>query len=346
MNGKHRFSAGFRSALAVLICTLTALPVFAGGGKDKAPAAHAKEVVIWTYDSFDSEWGPGPEVTKRFEEATGITIKWVSHGDAGEILARLLLEGSGASADIILGLDQNMADRALASGLLEAYRPQGAERILRELIIDDSFKLIPWDYSYFAINYDSERIPNPPRSLEELTGSEYAGKLILMDPRTSSPGLGFLTWTKAIYGSGWTDYWRRLAPSILTIADGWSSGYGLYTEGEAPLVLSYTTSPAYHLEYEGTERYRVAIFAEGHPIQIEVAGLLSAAKNKDNAKRFLDFMISDSFQELIPLTNWMYPVTPVALPDSFRINPKSDRPLRPEPVTQAELNEWAALFQK
>jgi thiamine transport system substrate-binding protein len=305
-----------------------------------------KEVVIWTYDSFDSEWGPGPEVSKRFEEETGITIKWVSHGDAGEILSRLLLEGSNASADIILGLDQNMADRALASGLLEAYRPKGAERILRELIIDDSFRLIPWDYSYFAINYDSERIPNPPKSLEELTGSEYAGKLILMDPRTSSPGLGFLTWTLAVYGSGWTDYWRRLTPSILTIADGWSSGYGLYTEGEAPLVLSYTTSPGYHLEYEGTDRYRVALFAEGHPIQIEVAGLLSAAKNKDNAKRFLDFMLSDRFQEVIPLTNWMYPVTPVALPDSFRTSPKSDKPLRPEPVTEADLNEWAALFQK
>jgi thiamine transport system substrate-binding protein len=344
MHGKNRFSTGSFSALAVLVCMLTALPVFAGGNKDKA--ADGKEVVIWTYDSFDSEWGPGPEVTKRFEEETGITIKWVSHGDAGEILSRLLLEGTNASADIILGLDQNMADRALASGLLEAYRPQGAERILGELIIDDSFRLIPWDYSYFAINYDSERIPNPPKSLEELTLPEYAGKLILMDPRTSSPGLGFLTWTLAVYGSGWTDYWRRLAPSILTIADGWSSGYGLYTEGEAPLVLSYTTSPGYHVEYEGTERYKAALFAEGHPIQIEVAGLLSAAKNKDNAKRFLDFMLSDSFQEVIPLTNWMYPVTPVSLPDSFRTSPKSDKPLRPEPVTEAELNEWAALFQK
>jgi thiamine transport system substrate-binding protein len=167
-----------------------------------------------------------------------------------------------------------------------------------------------------------------------------------MDPRTSSPGLGFFVWTKAVYGDNWPDYWRRLGPSILTIADGWSSAYGLYTRGEAPLALSYTTSPGYHLEYENTERYRAAIFAEGHPIQIEVAGLLAAAKNKANAKKFLDFMLSDSFQTVAPHVNWMYPVTPVPLPESYRVNPKSDRPLRPEPASEAELNQWAALMSE
>jgi thiamine transport system substrate-binding protein len=164
-----------------------------------------------------------------------------------------------------------------------------------------------------------------------------------MDPRTSSPGLGFLAWTKEVYGSGWKDYWKRLLPSVLTIADGWSAGYGLFTAGEAPLVLSYTTSPGYHLEYEGTDFYKAALFEEGHPIQIEAAGLLKNAKNKAAARRFLDFMVSDSFQSIIPLTNWMYPVTDIPLPDSFRINPRSDKPLRPAEPSAGEIDEWAAL---
>jgi thiamine transport system substrate-binding protein len=317
--------------------------VFAGGRKETAPA---NRVVIWTYDSFNSEWGPGPTVSADFKEKTGIEIVWVNHGDAGEVLSRLLLEGKNAGADIILGLDQNMAERALASGLLEAYKPAGAASVFSELVIDPSYRLIPFDYSYFAICYDSEKIANPPLNLEDLTKAEYQGKLILMDPRTSSPGLGFFSWTQAVYADKWPEYWQRLQPSILTISDGWSSGYGLFTEGEAPLVSSYTTSPAYHIEYEETERFKAAIFAEGHPIQIEAAGLLLAGKNKENAKKFLDYMLSDGFQELIPLTNWMYPVIPAALPESFKKSPKSDKALFPGAPAESDLNRWAALFQK
>ena len=344
MSGKTRLYEAPIVFAIVFIFLL--LPVFSSCRKEKAPVPQVanNDLIIWTYDSFNSEWGPGPEVSKVFEEKTGIKITWVSHGDAGEILARLLLEGKNAGADIILGLDQNLAGRILDSGLLEAYRPKDAEKIFPELIPDASFRLIPMDYSYFAIVYDSEKIPNPPRSLEDLTDPKFRRSLILLDPRTSSPGLGFFGWVKEVYGSNWQDFWRRLEPSILTIADGWSSGYGLFTNGEAPMVLSYTTSPGYHLEYEETERYKAAIFTDGHPLQIEAAGLLEASKNKDNGKRFLDFMLSPDFQSIIPLTNWMYPVIDIPLPDSFRVNPKSDKPLKPSPVSEAELNEWTALM--
>jgi thiamine transport system substrate-binding protein len=330
--------------LALLGVVLLAIPLFGRGNKEGA-AASSRELVIWTYDSFCSEWGPGPEAGKQFLEKTGIAVRWVSHGDAGEVLARLLREGSAAGADLILGLDQNMAGRALASGLLEPYKPAGADRILPELAVDPSWALCPFDYGYFALCYDSQALPRPPLSLEELTDSRYAGKIVLMDPRSSSPGLGFFGWVREIYGEGWRDYWRRLGPSILTIADGWSAGYGLFTNGEAPLVLSYTTSPSYHLEYEDTDRYRAAIFDQGHPLQVELAGLLKGAENKENARAFLDFMIGSDFQALIPLTNWMYPVIDIPLPASFRIAPKSAKSLRPAAPTEAELNEWTALMR-
>jgi thiamine transport system substrate-binding protein len=344
MYRKKNARALFRPA-ALAACVLTVFS--ACHRRDGGSAAEAApQVVIWTYDSFVSEWGPGAAAAERFKEETGISLNWVSHGDAGTVLSRLLLEGREAGADIILGLDQNMADRALASGLFSAYRPRGAEKLFPELVIDQEYRLIPMDYSYFSIIYDSQRISDPPQSLEDLTRGEYADKLILMDPRTSSPGLGFLAWTRAVYGQGWADYWRRLSPSILTIAEGWDSGYGLFTAGEAPLVLSYTTSPGYHLEYEDTERYKAALFTGGHPIQIEVAGLLAAGKNQENARRFMDFMLSPSFQELIPLGNWMYPVIDIPLPDSFRISPKSDKPLRPAPVSDGDLNEWTILMSE
>jgi thiamine transport system substrate-binding protein len=335
-----------RNKAGIIACAaLLSIMLLAGvAGCKKEKIEKNAELVIWTYDSFNSEWGPGPEVSKVFEEKTGIIITWVSHGDAGEIVSRIIQEGDKADADIILGFDQNLAGRILESGLLQAYRPDGAEKIFKELVLDADFRITPFDYSYFAIVYDSESVPVPPASLEDLTSARFAQKLILIDPRTSSPGLGFFAWVKEVYGQGWRGYWRKLRPSILTVSDGWSSAYGLFTQGEAPLVLSYTTSPGYHLEYEETERYQAAVFRDGHAMQIEAAGLLKAAKNKDNAKLFLDFMISHDFQNIIPLTNWMYTVIDIPLPDSFRINPKSGKPLMPGPVTQADLNEWAALM--
>jgi len=335
-----------KNRIGIIICTMIVvlLGVFLALGFAACKKEKSAELVIWTYDSFNSEWGPGPDVSKVFEEKTGIKITWVSHGDAGEIVSRLIQEGNSSNADIILGIDQNLAPRVLDSGFLEAYRPKGADKIFNDLVLDSSFRITPFDYSYFAIVYDSDKINNPPKSLEDLTSPRFKQKLILIDPRTSSPGLGFFAWVKEIYGANWKDYWRNLQPSILTIAEGWSSAYGLFTEGEAPLVLSYTTSPGYHLEYENTERYKAAIFTDGHAMQIEAAGLLKSAKNKNNAKAFLDFMISPDFQNIIPLTNWMYTVIDIPLPDSFRVNPKSDKPLLPDPVSEADLNEWAALM--
>ena len=335
MKKKLQFKVVSLLIVAILIFGISA-------GRRERPT---DEIIIWTSDSFISNWGPGPAVAEKFEELTGIKITWEGHEGVGTALSRLLHEGASANADIIIGIDQNLAPRILESGLLEPYRPAGAERILPELTLDPSFRLIPMDYSFFAFVYDSEAITNPPGSLEDLTRPEFNNRIILIDPRTSSVGLGFFGWVKEVYGEGWRDYWRRLSPSILTVAGGWSSAYGLFTRGEAPLVLSYTTSPGYHLEYENTERFRAAIFTGGHPMQIETAGILRAGRNRQNAQKFLDFMVSPDFQNIIPLTNWTYPVIDIPLPDSFRINPKSDESFVAAPVTEAELNEWAALFQ-
>ena len=332
------------NCIAVLsTMVLLAAPLFAGGGREAQKEAASDEVVVWTYDSFVSEWGPGAQIADAFKKATGVTVRFVSQGDGGTLLAKALAEGSKADADVLLGIDQNLKDKAVAAGLFVAYKPAGADRISAELVVDREFRITPYDFGHFAIIYDSEKIAEPPKSLEDLTKGEYARKLILMDPRTSTPGLGFLAWTKAVYGDGWKDYWKRLGPSILTVSDGWDTGYGLFTSGEAPLVLSYATSPAYHLEYDKTERYRAALFGQGHAVQIETAGILKGARRMKNAKLFMDFMLTAEFQSVLPLTNWMYPVVETPLPASYRIAPKPAKVLETRAPTDADLSEWARV---
>lgn len=337
-----RGRAALRSSFFLASLALSLTPAVAAPAREKA-APRRDEVVVWTYDSFVSEWGPAARVAEAFKAATGKTVRFVSQGDGGTLLAKVSSEASSGAADVVLGLDSNLLPRAAASGAFATYKPAGASALDPSLVVDPEFRLTAYDYGAFAVIYDSEKIPEPPRSLEDLCRPEYSGKLILMDPRTSTPGLGFLAWTKAVYGDGWKDYWKRLAPSVLTIAEGWDTGYGMFTSGEAPLVLSYTTSPAYHLEYESTERYKAAVFAEGHVAQVETAGLLAAAANPEGGKAFLDFMLTDGFQSVIPLTNWMYPATGAALPASFRLAPKPGRILPSAPPTDADLAEWARV---
>jgi thiamine transport system substrate-binding protein len=337
----------FLSLLAVLVAVATPLAAAPRPEEDKAEA-----LVIYAYDSFVSEWGPAGKVIPRFEAQAGVKVTMISAGDAGQVLARAIMEKAAPQADLIIGIDNNLLARALEEKLLEPYRSPNLRLAPRELQFDPSHAVTPMDYGYFAVVYDSQKLAAPPAGLEDLASPRFRGKLLLQDPRTSSPGLGFLLWTIAVYGSRWQEYWRRLAPSILTVTDGWDAAYGMFTSGEAPLVLSYTTSPAYHLEYEQTERYRAALFPEGHYLQVEGIALLKGAKHPAQARAFIDFLLTEAFQKELPLTNWMYPVNPaVRLPDSYRLAPRPDKSLS-LPAAQIRdrldgwLSEWARLMSR
>jgi thiamine transport system substrate-binding protein len=334
---------------AAALCALYAL-ILAGAFPSPLRAAPQSEqkpgLVVYAYDSFVSEWGPAGKVVPKFEQATGIHVEMISAGDAGQVLSRVILEKDSPRADIAVGIDNNLLARALEEGVLAPYRSPNLDRVPPALRFDSTHSVTPFDYGYFAFVYDSEALPSPPRSFEELTGASFRGKIIVEDPRTSSPGLGLLLWTIAVYGEGYLDFWKRLEPNLLTITDSWDTAYGMFTSGEAPLVLSYTTSPAYHLQNEHTERYRALLFEKGNYLQIEGMGMVRGGPNPEAARRFIDFILTDSFQEEIPLTNWMYPVVPgVATPESFRLAPKPEVSLQ-IPADQVRRNEerWISAW--
>jgi len=314
----------------LLTATVAAVALFSAATLTATPAVEKEaELVIYAYDSFVAEWGAAPLVIPKFEDKHGIEVQVISVGDAGQVLNRAILERDDPKADIVLGIDNNMLSRALEEDVLQPYRSPNLDTIPEELIFDSTHAVTPFDYGYFAFVYDSEVLQNPPKSLEELTDPRFRKRIIVQDPRTSSPGLGFLLWTIAVYGEEYLEYWKRLQPNLLTITDGWDTAYGMFTSGEAPMVLSYTTSPAYHVQYEQTERYRAALFQEGNYLQIEGMGILKGAPHPAAARKFIDFILTEDFQAEIPLTNWMYPVDPdTATPDSFRFAPKPERSLQ------------------
>lgn len=320
--------------ITILLFSMAAVFFFSGCSKSsKVSPERLKEVVVYTYDSFISEWGPGPALIEAFEKQSGYTLTFISVGDGGQVLSHAVLEKDNPQADVLVGLDNQLVEEARKRGILTAYKPLNADLLIPEhLRLADDWLLTPYDWSNFALIYDTQSSVREPLSLEDLTKEEYAKKIILMDPRTSTPGLGFVSWTVSVFGDTYLDYWNRLKPNILTMAPGWDTGYGLFTSGEAPLVISYTTSPAYHVEYEDTRRYKALIFDEGHAYQIEGAGVVKNAVNEKGAKAFIDFLISKEAQDLIPLLQWMYPVnSEVVLPPSFDAAPKAGKNLSADP---------------
>lgn len=313
----------------MLLSFLSAAAVLAA-----APAWAEGRLTIYTYDSFTADWGPGPQVKANFEAECGCEVDFVSVADGVALLNRVKLEGASTKADIVLGLDTNLTAEARGTGLFVA---NGATPQVNVPGGWDDDMFVPYDYGYFAVVYDTEKLPNPPASLKELVEGDASQKIVIQDPRTSTPGLGLLLWVRSVYGEEAGAAWEKLKGRVLTVTPGWSEAYGLFTKGEAPMVLSYTTSPAYHMIADKSDRYQAAAFAEGHYLQVEVAGITVTGAKNPLAEKFLAFMTGPGFQDAVPETQWMYPAAKTDKP----LDPAFDKLVKPAKALQFSPQEVA-----
>ncbi len=271
-------------------------------------------LTVYTYDAFAADWGPGPALKTGFERTCACTLNFVAADSSIGALRRMQLEGNNTKADIVLGLDTSIVGEALATSLFASHAVDTSAIKVPKNWTSPSF--VPFDYGYFAMVYNTELMPNPPTSFERLAGNPDI-KIVIQDPRSSTPGMGLMLWIKAAYGNDAEEAWPEIAPRVLTLTRSWSEAYALFLAGEADMVLSYTTSPAYHLIVENDTRFAAAPFREGHYTQIEVAGILASSPNQQLANDFLTYLISPEAQAIIPTTNWMYPVADIELPEGF-----------------------------
>lgn len=323
-----------------IVPSILALSVAAAG----QALAQSDTLTVYTYSSFNTDWGPGPQIASEFEAQCNCTVQYVSSEDGVTLLNRARLEGSNTNADVILGIDDALIAEARG---LDLFQPHGIDwdnvPLDADLEWNDNL-FVPFDYGYFAWIYNTEEITEPAGSFEELLSSDAS--VIYMDPRTSTVGQGLLHWVQAIYGDDADDAWADLADQTVTVTSGWSEGYNMFLSGEADYVLSYTTSPAYHQVAEDDHRYRAARFSEGHVAQIEVAGVSAYTDQPDLAKSFVEFLVASEAQQILPVTNWMLPTrTGVELPDAFDELARPER-IGFEPQTFADnRDEWLRAWR-
>lgn len=300
-----------------------------------ATQAGAETLTIYTYDSFVPDWGPGPAVEAAFEERCECDVEFVAAGDGAALLSRIRLEGEQTEADIVLGFDSNLVAQARETGL---FAPHGVEADLDLPVSWDDDTFLPYDWGYFAfVGNAGEEMPG---SFRELADSDL--QVAIQDPRSSTPGLGLVLWLHMVHGDEAGAIWEDLSDNILTVTPGWSEAWDLFLEGEADAALSYTTSPAYNIIVEEDDSLAAWPFEGGHYMQIEVAAMVAGTDQEALARDFLDFMVTDPFQSVIPTTNWMYPaVMPEGgLPDGF------DQLIEPETALLLDPEEAAAVREE
>jgi len=278
-------------------------------------------LTVLTHDSFSVS----EVLIKQFESKNNVKIAFVKGGDAGSVLNKAILSKDAPLADILYGVDNSFLSRALDTGIYSPYNSSALTSIPAGFKLDPENRALPVDYGDVCINYDksyfdSKNLP-VPNNFSDLTKPEYKNLLVVEDPSTSSPGLAFLMATVAHFGDGYQDYWSQLKANGVIVVDSWETAY--YTNfsassghGPQPMVVSYGSSPAAEVVYADppvSESPTASLVGDGMCFrQIEFVGILNGTKNRALAGKFIDFMLSKSFQEDMPLQMYVYPVIPEA----------------------------------
>ncbi|GIT91359.1 thiamine transporter substrate binding subunit [Jannaschia pagri] len=307
-----------------------------------ASAASAEPLTIYAPDYFGSEWGPGPAIKTAFEAHCACEIEYVT----GDLLPRLRLEGERTRADVMIGLNTDDAERARQTGLFADHGVDTRDLTMPIEWTDTTF--VPFNWGQTAFMYDTARVETPPTSFAALLEAPDDLRIVIQDPRTSVSGLALALWMYAVFGEETEDAWAKLAPKITTVTRGWSESYGMFTEGEADMVLSYVTSEAYHIIAEEDLTKKAAIFDEGHYVMVETAAKLAGSDQPDLAQSFLDFVLTEAFQSIIPEGNWSMPAKLPAdqLPEGFALLGKPEKAIiYPAPEAEALRETVVAAFE-
>lgn len=290
------------------------------------PTAEPAILTVMTHDSFSVS----EDVVTTFENQHDIEVRFLAAGDTGTAVNKAILSKDNPLADVFYGIDNTFLSRALEEEIFESYDSPLLSEVPGAFKLDSQNRALPIDYGDVCLNYDKaffkEALLAPPDSLEALLDAQYEGLLVVENPATSSPGLAFLLATIGHFGEdGYLDFWKELVKNDIAVTNDWNSAYyGEFTlsGGTRPLVVSYGSSPpaeVYFAEEPPDEAPTAAVVADETCFrQIEFVGILKGTQNRELAEAWIDFMLSTTFQEDLPLNMFVFPVnTEAQLPQVF-----------------------------
>ncbi|MFE6037607.1 2-aminoethylphosphonate ABC transporter substrate-binding protein [Streptomyces sp. NPDC056452] len=277
-----------------LAATLTAC-----GGS--SAASDEKVVTVYSADGLKGENGDGwyDKVFKDFEKKTGIKVEYVE-GGSGEMVQRAVREKSNTQADVLVTLPP-FIQQADSKGLLKAYEPAGSEQV------DGADKAADGKWTsvvnnYFGFIYNKKELTTPPKSWEELLDGKFKEKVQYSTPGVAGDGTAVLI--KAMHDFGGKapamEYLKKLqtnnvGPSASTgkLAPKVDKGELHAANGDVQMNFAQSKDmPNLGIWFPAKGSGRPTTFALPY-----AAGLVDKAPHSENARKLLDFMLSEQAQK-------------------------------------------------
>ncbi len=254
----------------------------------------------------------------KFTEQTGIKVNVVS-ASADELIKRLELEGEKSPADVLITVDAGRLHRAKSLGLLQGIESSILSETIKPQFKDSEGHWFGLTYRARIIAYAKDRVnPDDIQNYEDMADPQFKGKVVMRSSENIY-NQSLLAAMVAHHGEEVAMEWaegvvKNLARSprgndrdqVKAIAAG---------AGDLSLVNTYYLG---HMAESESEEERLAVSnvgiifpnqnSTGTHINISGAGVAKHAPNKENAIKFLEFMVSDEAQKAFAEANYEYPV--------------------------------------
>ncbi len=319
-------------------------------------------LLVMTHDSF----AVSQSVLSDFQTANNVKVQFIESGDTGTALNKAILAKDNPFADVFYGVDNSFLSRALNEGIFIPYNSPVLEQIPNQYKLDPQNRALPVDWGDVCVDYDKAFFTNhnlqPPQTLDDLLKPEYKSLLVVENPATSSPGLAFLLATIGHFGSSsYLDYWKGLVANNVLVVNDWNTAF--YTDfsrsgGNRPIVVSYNSDPAFEVissTATPAPTPEIGVIASDGSCfqQVEFVGILKGTKNLSLAQKWVDFMLSPTFQEDMPAQMYVFPVNSNArlnaTMEKYLVIPQNPAYVSPADIAanrEAWLNAWTQTVLK
>ncbi|OTF04043.1 thiamine ABC transporter substrate binding subunit [Halorubrum sp. SD612] len=333
-------------------------------------------LTVATYTSFIDapSVSPGEWLKEEFESRVDATLEWATPDNEVNYYVERAASGASVDADLYVGLtteDLVRVDERLDDDLFaEAGEIEGRDAVKEGLRFDPFDRAVPFDTGYVSLVYDGTAT-EAPETFDGLLDDEHAGALIAQNPGASSTGRAFLLHTVDRFGDGgvasdgdgeaiegadgdpdydYLDYWADLQENDVRVLGSWDDAYAAWSEGEAPMVVSYSTDQVFaDMEGADLEEHQIRFLNDQAYANPEGMAVFADADEPELAREFMSFVLEPAVQGEIAQRNVAFPAIDGAeLPSDYA--ELAQEPADPVTFTYDELqgsvDAWVEAWER
>jgi iron(III) transport system substrate-binding protein len=280
-----------------------------------APAAAENVVNVYSHRHYEAD----QKVNRLFTERTGIEVR-VVNAEADPLIERLKAEGKNSPADVLVTVDAGRMQRAKADGLLQAVKSPLLDKACQAELRDPEGHWYPFTIRARAILVAADRVKSGElKDYEDLAKPEWRGRVLA---RSSSSGYNqsLLASIVTALGEEKAGVWAKGVASNMARPPqgGDRDQIKACAAGLADACISNTYYLGLLLESPDPAERRAAqkmrvLFPNqdnrGTHVNVSAAGMVKHSKNPENARKYLEFLVSQEAQEILAKGTHEYPIS-------------------------------------